>query len=187
MPSRPEHSHSHRQSNDFVDAVGMLARRVRQLRMSRRWTLEVAAEQMGLDIKHLQKVEAGTVNVTLVTLSRIAKGLGVGVGDLFEPAPKPPPKPPAPNPVPAPATGDRLQALGRRVGHLRRQRGLTQTELAERVGVAPSLITRLENGRSRRCPVSVVLDIADELGVGADALVGPGQVEPHRPGRPTKR
>ena len=165
----------------------MLARRVRALRTSRRWTLEVAAEQMGLDLKHLQKVEAGTINVTLLTLTRIAKGLGIGVGDLFEPAPKPPTQP-APNPVPAPATGDRLQLLGRRVGHLRRERGLTQTELAARVGVTPSLITRLENGRSARCPISVVLDIADELGVGPDALVGAGQqVGPHRPGRPAKR
>jgi len=44
---------------------------------------EEAAEKGDLDLKHWQKIEAGTVNVTLVTLVRIAEGLGETVGSLF--------------------------------------------------------------------------------------------------------
>jgi len=38
---------------------------------------------MDLDLKHLQKIEAGTLNVTLVTLVRIAVGFGERIGALF--------------------------------------------------------------------------------------------------------
>jgi transcriptional regulator with XRE-family HTH domain len=56
---------------------------VRALRQAKGWTLEEAAEKGDLDLKHWQKIEAGTVNVTLVTLVRIAEGLGETVGGLF--------------------------------------------------------------------------------------------------------
>ncbi len=47
-------------------------------------TLEAAAERMDLDLKYLQKVEAGTLNnVTFVTLVRIAEGFGVEMWALF--------------------------------------------------------------------------------------------------------
>ena len=62
-----------------------LGARVRELRDKRGWTLERAAEAMDLDLKHLQKVEAGKLNVTLVTLVRIAEGLAVPVASLFTP------------------------------------------------------------------------------------------------------
>jgi transcriptional regulator with XRE-family HTH domain len=38
---------------------------------------------MHLDLKHLQKIEAGTVNVTLVSLLRIADGLREPLDELF--------------------------------------------------------------------------------------------------------
>lgn len=44
---------------------------------------------MQLDLTHLQKIEAGKLNVTLVTLVRIADGLGVSVRDLFVFSPGP--------------------------------------------------------------------------------------------------
>jgi transcriptional regulator with XRE-family HTH domain len=43
-------------------------------------TLEQTAERGDLDLKHLQKYEAGHINVTLV---RVAKGLKVDLADLF--------------------------------------------------------------------------------------------------------
>ena len=46
-------------------------------------TLEEASAAMDLDLKHLQKVEAGQVNVTLVTVLRVADGLGVPPALLF--------------------------------------------------------------------------------------------------------
>ena len=40
-----------------------------------------------------------------------------------------------------------LVTFGQRLRHLRRVRGLTLTELGERVGRAPSALSLLENGR----------------------------------------
>ncbi|HVT07747.1 MAG TPA: helix-turn-helix transcriptional regulator [Polyangia bacterium] len=58
-------------------------RRVRELRGARRWSLEQAAEAMNLDPTQLAKIEAGRINVTLVTIVRLADGFGVPLGDLF--------------------------------------------------------------------------------------------------------
>lgn len=46
-------------------------------------TQEEAAHEMGLVTRHLQKLEAGEVNVTLRTLVRISVALGVDLKDLF--------------------------------------------------------------------------------------------------------
>jgi transcriptional regulator with XRE-family HTH domain len=72
-----------RQSPRFAAEAKALGERVRELRESRGWTLERAAEAMNLDLKHLQKVEAGKLNLTLVTLVRIAVGFDEQVASLF--------------------------------------------------------------------------------------------------------
>ena len=74
-----------RQSPRFAAEAKALGERVRELREARGWTLERAAEAMNLDLKHLQKVEAGKLNVTLVTVVRIAEGLDEPVAALFVP------------------------------------------------------------------------------------------------------
>ena len=45
------------------------------------------------------------------------------------------------------ADGIDLVTFGQRLRHLRRTRGLTLTELGERVGRAPSALSLIENGR----------------------------------------
>jgi transcriptional regulator with XRE-family HTH domain len=82
-----------RKTRRYAAEVSNLGANVRALRQRRYWTLEHAAEQMHLDLKHLQKVEAGELNVTMVTLVRIAEGLGVPLAALFRaPRPKSPAK-----------------------------------------------------------------------------------------------
>ena len=76
-------SRLHRQTPRYRRAARALGLQVRALRQAKGWTLEEAAERGDLDLKHLQKIEAGTINVTLVTLVRIAEGLGETVGGLF--------------------------------------------------------------------------------------------------------
>jgi transcriptional regulator with XRE-family HTH domain len=61
--------------------------RLRRLRQQRGWTLQQAADATNLDLKHLQKLEAGTHTPTLVTLLRLADGLGVTIAALFEEEP----------------------------------------------------------------------------------------------------
>lgn len=72
-----------RQSPRFAAEARALGIRVRELREARGWTLERAAEAMDLDLKHLQKIEAGKLNVTLVTLVRIAGGYDEPLSSLF--------------------------------------------------------------------------------------------------------
>jgi transcriptional regulator with XRE-family HTH domain len=54
----------------------------------RDWTLEQMAEKCDLDLKHLQKIESGQLNVTLVTLVRLAVGLKKPMAALFTDQPK---------------------------------------------------------------------------------------------------
>jgi transcriptional regulator with XRE-family HTH domain len=72
-----------RQSKRFRAEARAFGARVRDLRHGRGWTLETAAERALLDLKHFQKIEAGTINVTLVTLVRLAAGFGVPLSELF--------------------------------------------------------------------------------------------------------
>ena len=76
-------SRLHRQTAHYRRASKALGLQVRALRQAKGWTLEQAAEKGDMDLKHWQKIEAGTINVTLVTLVRIAEGLGTTVGSLF--------------------------------------------------------------------------------------------------------
>lgn len=46
-------------------------------------TQDQLAERAGLATRHLQKLEAGTVNATFKTMAALAAGLGVDVGELF--------------------------------------------------------------------------------------------------------
>ncbi len=79
----PRHSKTTKATRRYQRVAVGLGARVRDVRVEQELTLERAAERMGLDWKHLQKVESGAVNVTLVTLLRIADGLHVSIADLF--------------------------------------------------------------------------------------------------------
>ena len=72
-----------RQSPRFATEARQLGLRVRALRQARKWTLEQAAEASNMDLKHLQKIEAGRLNLTLVTLVRIAQGFDEPIASLF--------------------------------------------------------------------------------------------------------
>lgn len=84
----PRASQVARQTARYRTEAKALGARVRQLRQARKWTLEQAAEAANMDLKHLQKVEAGKLNVTLVTLVRLAEGFDVPVAALFRRARK---------------------------------------------------------------------------------------------------
>jgi len=87
MPTgSPEKRSSQRfkETRRFKEAAQALGEQIRELRDSRGLTLEQASAQMDVDLKHLQKVEGGQLNVTLVTLLRIADGLNVAPASLFE-------------------------------------------------------------------------------------------------------
>jgi len=69
---------------------------------------------------------------------------------------------------------DFLRALGARLAQIRRERGLTQEQLAELAGVDPQTIQRAENGRTALSLVRL-RGIAKVLGVGLADLFGAEQ------------
>lgn len=70
--------------DDFEAAKRHLAANIAGLRATRGWSQQEAADAAGLDLKHLQKVEYGSLNVSLATLVRLARAFQTSVGALLE-------------------------------------------------------------------------------------------------------
>jgi transcriptional regulator with XRE-family HTH domain len=64
--------------------IARVAVRVRDLRVGKGFTLEVASIAAGMHWRHWQKIEACEGNATLKTLFKMAKGLGVKPATLLE-------------------------------------------------------------------------------------------------------
>lgn len=65
---------------------------------------------------------------------------------------------------------DFLEAFGRAVRQLRKERGMTQAELGARLGLGRTSITNLENGQQSP-PLSMLPEIASALGVDPLSLI----------------
>jgi transcriptional regulator with XRE-family HTH domain len=64
-----------------------------------------------------------------------------------------------------------FKQLGARIAELRKQHGLTQTQLAETLELTQQMVASYEVGR-RRVPVSLLPAIADALSVSLEELIG---------------
>ena len=64
--------------------LAQVGRRIRSLREGKGISQEVLAEKSSLHRPYIGGVERGLRNPSLKSLQRIAKGLGVGVVDLFQ-------------------------------------------------------------------------------------------------------
>ncbi|HRI71742.1 MAG TPA: helix-turn-helix transcriptional regulator [Polyangium sp.] len=73
MPTR-------RIADPFAKKIGA---RIRDLRLDRGKSLAALAEASDVSTGHLSTIERGYVLMNVGTLGRIAKGLGVGMGELF--------------------------------------------------------------------------------------------------------
>ena len=62
--------------------------------------------------------------------------------------------------------------LGARVAKLRKERQLSQQELAKRVGVHQSFISKMESGEQANPNAEIVKNLAKALACTADYLVG---------------
>ncbi len=64
-----------------------------------------------------------------------------------------------------------ISNLGKRIADARHDTGLTQKDLAEKVGVTAQAVSKWERGSS--CPdISILDEIADTLGVSVSSLLG---------------
>ncbi len=57
--------------------------RVRRLREKRRWSQEALAHEAGLDRSYMSGIERGVRNISVLTLSKVAKALGVPLNKFF--------------------------------------------------------------------------------------------------------
>lgn len=69
------------------------------------------------------------------------------------------------------AKGEDAEAVGGRIAPLRREKGMTQIELAERLRVSQPVISDYENDVIR-LPANTVVQIAEILGASTDELLG---------------
>ncbi len=69
---------------------------------------------------------------------------------------------------------DFFQRLGRRIAGLRKERGITQLELAQILGVSQQSITSFEKGR-RKIPVYLLPPLAKALTVSVEDVLGEAQ------------
>jgi transcriptional regulator with XRE-family HTH domain len=69
------------------------------------------------------------------------------------------------------------EALGQRIAQVRKERGLTQVELAEKTGLIQVVVSDYERGRLR-LPADMALRFAEVLGVTVDELLRPPRKKP---------
>ena len=70
---------------DVDAALFDLGRRAAELRAGAGLTQEALAERIAMDVKDVQRIEAGEVNITFRTLVRLADALGCSLGELVAP------------------------------------------------------------------------------------------------------
>jgi transcriptional regulator with XRE-family HTH domain len=69
----------------YVDKISKsLGLRIRSLRVSRELSQDALAEMAGMSVKHLGKIERGTVNASVQCLTDIAEALDLPLRDILE-------------------------------------------------------------------------------------------------------
>lgn len=178
-------SRAFRRSQRFKNVAAAFGFRVRRLRKDQGWTLETASAKMGLDLRHLQQIETGTVNVTLATILRICDAFDVSpfvllpraretkpelgpvrvrtfgvIGVAEEPEFRPRhPGQVMDNPSePLPATEfiNSKKRVGAAIQRARKLKGWTQAKLAKAMGVAVQQVQNVEGGRANMQIDSIV-------------------------------
>jgi transcriptional regulator with XRE-family HTH domain len=61
-----------------------IAQKLRELRKARGWTQEQVAEKAEISVSHYASAERGAENLTVDTVTRLARAFGVRVAVLFE-------------------------------------------------------------------------------------------------------
>lgn len=79
-----------------------------------------------------------------------------------------------------------LDGIGLRVAELRISRGLTQEQLAERIGLSTRYMQRIEAGR-QNFTLATLARLGDLLGVQARELLRKPRPRVRKPGRPWPR
>lgn len=135
------------------------AERIRNLRKARGMSQSQFAAMCGIEQGQLCNYECGRIMPTIPLCERICEAVGLRVIDFLseDKATK--------GPIPT------ERRIGEKVKALRLMRGMNQTELAEKSGVADSTISSIERGE-RYGIVTTYLYLAEALDVSIAALLG---------------
>jgi len=74
------------------------------------------------------------------------------------------------------------ETLGSRIRQARDHYGMSQAELARRIGISATALNQIESGKTSDPGVTRIVKIAETLGVSADLLLGigmPKRKQPH--------
>lgn len=135
------------------------AERIRNLRKARGMSQSQFAAMCGIEQGQLCNYECGRIMPTIPLCERICRAVGINLLDFLR------------------EDGDEKsgipteERIGERVKALRLMRGMNQTELAEKFGVADSTISSIERGE-RYGIVTTYLYLAEALDVSIGALLG---------------
>ncbi len=69
--------------DEIAESLKDFGRNLRKVRMARKLTLEIVAERADLNIRTLQRFEAGTSNVLLTTVIRLQRAIGCSWNELM--------------------------------------------------------------------------------------------------------
>ena len=84
MPSKKSALSKTANSGASSDATTHFARRLKQLRVERGWSLEALESASGVSRSMLSQIERGKANPTLAVTCRIARVFGMSIGELVE-------------------------------------------------------------------------------------------------------
>lgn len=135
------------------------AERIHNLRKARGMSQSQFAAMCGIEQGQLCNYECGRIMPTIPLCERICRAVGINLLDFLR------------------EDGDEKsgtpteERIGERVKALRLMRGMNQTELAEKSGVADSTISSIERGE-RYGIVTTYLYLAEALDVSIGALLG---------------
>ena len=69
--------------HEIADSLKDFGRNLRKVRMAKKLTLEIVAERADLNIRTLQRFEAGTSNVLITTVIRLQRAIGCSWNELM--------------------------------------------------------------------------------------------------------
>jgi transcriptional regulator with XRE-family HTH domain len=87
---------------------------------------------------------------------------------------------PRPFKQPLPELDTPSDLIGERLAALRKSRGITQTQLAEQIGISQYLVSSYETGRLHLSD-DMLIRLAKALGTTSDSILGLGGTEPESP------